>query len=1033
MKRMFLVATFLSITLSGFAQTSQHRLKPFVNARSFSRRNLVSSVVYKWDGDFLTENQNKYTGTDTLRILALRVSFKKDSDPLTTGDGTFDNSVPDTPVIDPPPHDRRYFESQLEALKNYYYKISNGKLVINSYVSDDIIKVPDSMSVYATVPSDTGLVKLFTDAITGGDKAGYTFSDFDVYVIFHAGVGRDVQLPYDPTPNDIPSAFVSYDDLKRISSETSTYQGISVENGSFHVKEGIILPETESQEGYEIGLLGTSALMFGFQLGMPALWDTKTQLSGIGRWGLMDQGSGNFSGLLPAEPCAWTKVFMGWEEPVLISPDTSIEVVSSIVKGKNRIYKVLINDHEYFLIENRQSDGNGDSVAVGINDRGGKVVFNSNGTVVVTGENGVILSADEYDFDLPGSGILIWHIDEKVIRDKIALNEVNGDKYHRGVDLEEADGAQDIGEVYGFISGGAGSEYGVLHDAWYEDNEINKLVNKKDVVEFTPDSYPCTDSYDQGNTHLIFNNFSRRDTVMRCTIRSDFFQKGFPVKFGNTYDPMGIIAADLDNDGYKEIFVPVKQGKIFSWNYDGSPASTNILKIEQEKLNGSVEQIQVSCCVDHQDGFTSVPVVFPGRDSVPSLLIASTGDGSVTGWSAADEDEDGLWDKYFTWQTEDNIILLAVINNKIFAGTDNGTVYILSRTGEMIQKLSSGDSPVAAIGKFAGASVFTLLQDGTLCFFDENTVVQYQYVLEGDALSGSAFCSADGTEGFVAITGDSEILTVSEKGEIKGSAGRGRLGEGITVPALADMDGDGRTDLFITGGGKLWGMNENCVFTDYFPVSIYGDNAFLSSPLIGDVDNDARPDVVAATSNGTVEAWSFNGTEAKEFPLTTGSSLPFTPVLTDIDGDSDTELIALSDRGWVYVWDLETLWQEEMFPWPEKFHDPSHTSCITAEIKDIEPSDEIMPAKSVYNYPNPVEGSSTVIRYKLECEAAVTIEIIDLNGNLVDRFSGPGNAFMNNEVVWNVENVSSGIYFCRVYAKSDKGEKRVTISIAVAK
>ena len=1034
MKRIFLIQIFLSATLFLSAQTSRHIFRSFAKSEFFSKRNLVSGAKYKWDGKSLLENRSGYSGTDTIRVLALRVSFTKDIDPLTTGNGTFDNSASDNPVIDPPPHNKRYFESQLEALKNYFYKVSNGKLVIIPRVSDEVIELPDSMSVYATAPTDTGLVRLFTDAISGGDKSGCIFSDFDVYVIFHAGVGRDVQLPYDPTPNDISSAFVSYDDLKRINSGSDAdYKGVSVENGNFFVKEGIILPETESQEGYQIGLLGTSAIMFGFQIGMPALWDTKTQHSGIGRWGLMDQGSGNFSGLLPAEPCAWTKIFMGWEEPVLVNPDTTIEVAAPSVKDKNRIYKVPINDHEYFLIENRESDVNRDSVAVGKNDRGGIVVFNSNGTVGFTGENGVIVSADEYDFDLPGSGILIWHIDEDVIKDKIADNEINIDKNHRGVDLEEADGAQDIGEGYGLISGGAGSEYGVLHDAWYEDNKINKLVNKKDIVEFTPESYPSTDSYDRGNTHLIFNGFSKRDTVMQCTIRSDFLQKGFPVRFGNTYDPMGIIAADLNNDGRKEIFIPEKQGKVFCWNPDGSPASSNMVTIEQDKLNGEKEEIHVPCCIDYKKEFTSMPVVFPGHDSVPSLLIASTKDGSVTGWSSADEDKNGLFDEVFTLQTDDNVILLAVINNEIFAGTDNGTVYTLSRTGEIIKKVNFGDSPVAAVGKFGVTSVFILLRNGNLSFADKDLAVSDNYITGDNALSGAAFCPSNGTGGFVAVTGGSGIMTLSAKGEVKGSAERERVGPGLTAPALADMDGDGMTDLFITGGSNVWGMNENCAFTDYFPLSINDDNKFLSSPVIGDVDNDDRPDIVAATSGGIVEAWSFDGAEEKGFPLTTGSSKPFTPVLTDLDGDGDVELIALSDRGWVFAWDLDTAWNEKMFPWPEKFHDSSHTSNLTAEIKGVEPSDEIMVVKSVYNYPNPVEGKSTVIRYKLECSADVNIEIIDLNGNLIDRFAGPGNAFMNNEVVWNVENVSSGIYFCRVYAKSDKGEKRVTISIAVAK
>ena len=46
---------------------------------------------------------------------------------------------------------------------------------------------------------------------------------------------------------------------------------------------------------------------------------------------------------------------------------------------------------------------------------------------------------------MPGEGLLIWHIDEEVMSSKWDSNTVNNDEEHKGMDLEEADGAQDIG------------------------------------------------------------------------------------------------------------------------------------------------------------------------------------------------------------------------------------------------------------------------------------------------------------------------------------------------------------------------------------------------------------------------------------------------------------------------------------------------------------------------------------------------------------------------------------------------------------
>jgi hypothetical protein len=69
---------------------------------------------------------------------------------------------------------------------------------------------------------------------------------------------------------------------------------------------------------------------------------------------------------------------------------------------------------------------------------------------------GSITDVDELDWSVPGlkndtanfqGGILVWHIDENVIEAKIGSNTINTDIDHRGVDVEEAKGSQDIGVV----------------------------------------------------------------------------------------------------------------------------------------------------------------------------------------------------------------------------------------------------------------------------------------------------------------------------------------------------------------------------------------------------------------------------------------------------------------------------------------------------------------------------------------------------------------------------------------------------------
>ena len=52
---------------------------------------------------------------------------------------------------------------------------------------------------------------------------------------------------------------------------------------------------------------------------------------------------------------------------------------------------------------------------------------------------------EEYDAFVPGSGVLIWHVDDEIIGDRIGARAVNNDPVRQGIALEEADGFRDVG------------------------------------------------------------------------------------------------------------------------------------------------------------------------------------------------------------------------------------------------------------------------------------------------------------------------------------------------------------------------------------------------------------------------------------------------------------------------------------------------------------------------------------------------------------------------------------------------------------
>lgn len=1024
--------------------------KIYLQKSSISKKNLLTSSLFNRDADqIFIKNPPAFSTafSDTVKLLALMVEFQIDDNDKTTGDGSFDLSTPEKPVIDPPPHTRSYFENQLKALANYYHSVSQGLLTIEKTVYPQTFRVPHTMDYYNSEDKQDdinwGLSRLLRDAVLCGDSAGVIFSDYDCYVIFHAGVGKDIDLGFDYTPCDIPSVFLNIDDLQEnFDSQNDLYQGISVQDSSFWIEEGIILPETESQENMEIGLLGTMAIMFGFQLGLPALWDTENGISGIGKWGLMDQGSGNYFGLIPAEPCAFSKVFLGWEKPITIHCGDSLKTACSKSVNTNRIYKVPINDHEYFLIENRQHDFNGDSIAVGINESEGNVLFYAAGTLQVESA-GVIISVDEYDYGLPGSGILIWHIDEQIILENLAENKINANKNHRGVDLEEADGAQDIGESYGFTSAGSGAEFGVIQDAWYKDNKINKLVNNADEVAFTPDGFPSSRSNSGGNSHIIISHFSNQDSIMNFSVFTDLFQDGFPCYFKTNQDTLfPPLFGDLDGNGKNEIIAA--DGKsIYAWNFKGAPFDSTDSYENIISVTGDTVFFQSSKLPLEISAFTQSPMIFNINDDLKDEIIIALNNGTIKAFCYTQDNSGDLKPSViFTWDENNSRItsgLHAVSSSSgisIIIGTSDGNVYSITAAGSTDWKHKCSSYEISGICKTSAEGSIAVTTSNLLIYLDKdgNETARKQFHDEENLTSPvTGPFGIDGHSMTALISGNKKILIYDRINDKYFSTDNKISGNNISALTAGDIDNDSFSEIITSSADKIQCFNHNLSFADYSPFPYYPRNTTLSPPLLADINGNGMIDIIVSSSNGNLEAWQPDGTMIRDFPLTTGSAQPACPLITDLDKDGDIEIAALSERGRLYVWDLPGSYTSESVIWGSYQHDQANSGMFTGKDSSPPEISDLMPDNFVYNYPNPARGNSTTIRYRLKESADIKIEIYDLAGEIVDNFSGPGEPYTDNEVVWDISDIDSGIYFCRVNAKSGRKNKSVICKIAVVK
>jgi hypothetical protein len=119
--------------------------------------------------------------------------------------------------------------------------------------------------------------------------------------------------------------------------------------------------------------------------------------------------------------------------------------------------------------------------------------------------------------------------------------------------------------------------------------------------------------------------------------------------------------------------------------------------------------------------------------------------------------------------------------------------------------------------------------------------------------------------------------------------------------------------------------------------------------------------------------------------------------------------------------------------WWQHLGDERHSNAEVSVTTFIPVSTEFFPKSRVYNWPNPVYGQSTQIRYFTSEDAVVTITILDLSGRKITELSGQGTAGMDNEVTWNVSNIQSGVYLARVEARGASRSDVVFIKIAVVK
>ncbi|MGD0590362.1 MAG: T9SS type A sorting domain-containing protein [Bacteroidota bacterium] len=972
------------------------------------------------------------TPIDTIRILAIMVEFQKDNDEQTTGDGTF--QLTGSPAqIDPPPHDSVYFRNKIRFVENYFHKVSNGILTVSGSIISQKIVLPKLMAAYSPPTTGTDNRKLTELAVESWHIADslhpeIDFSKYNVFVVFHAGAGRDIDLVsslgYNPTPYDIPSLYL---DSTTLATTLGSFSGIPV-HGNFNITNTIILPETESRDIsgtlFQLSINGLFAASLGSYLELPDLFNTTNGQSGIGQFGLMDGASiFAYSGLFPPEPSAWEKIYLGWVVPKSVESSNetlSLPAVGLTSTGQDIIYKIPISQSEYFLLENRNRDpeGNGQKLTIVKNGIDTSLYFRKDTAGFqyydVSGIVGSVVDVSDFDWAVigdmtdgtgkyDGGGILIWHIDENIIQAGLKSNTVNADIDHRGVELMEADGSKDIGQSYGSMDAGYGTENGSPLDCWFSGNSA---ILYKNI--FDGNSFPNSNSHSGAASLITIRDFSARSPNMTATVVIGSSVLKRDTALSRTLAYATTYPTSTKNH---HLYLPLNDS-IFAFQSNGRSLTNDASGL----FSGNKSSFGVA--VYEQTGSEIAASV---QDSVLSIfrLASPNVQGAYNSLTSITK----TISSRFTTSP-------CFLDTSILVGTESGMLYRLNSYGDTLSTRSIGSNSVSSIALLPVSS----------------TAIEYFFIAGNRMFSETSFIDLPSSSNTwmlaAAASPKGNFVVAAEKNGTKVVSFDRSLSQKlfeVSVPdsalqelAIADIDGDGEKDVIVQSATHLSVLSRVGVVLDGFPIQVRGANEFTGTPLIVDFDGDGKLEIIAFTNDGEMWVYNRNGKLLTGFPIqatSPGKSFP----LAYMDSSNTGGVVVLSEDGSLDAFLTSTTFTANSLAWWQHLGDDRHSNAEWTQTTSHPLSPEFLPKSRVYNWPNPVYGRSTQIRYYTSEDANITVTILDLSGVKITELKGRGTAGMDSEISWDVSKIQSGVYLARVEAQGITQNDVKIIKIAVVK
>ena len=289
-------------------------------------------------------------------------------------------------------NEANYGENNFKGSISDYFKAQSGGQFLLDFDVAGPVTLPNGYSYYGQNDDDgydkrpTKMVREACQAVDGSvDFSKYDWDgDGEVEEVFvvYAGNGEH------DTTNQPNLIWPHMDNLANYK-EQLTLDGVTINTYAC---------ASELNSDKTLSGIGTFCHEFSHCMGFPDMYDTASDGNnfGMGSWDLMDYGSYNGYGYVPAGYSGYEKMVCGWTTPIELDKPMTVNGMERLADmGQTYIIYNKGNRNEYYILENRQQSG--------------------------------------FDKYLPGSGLLIERVDyDKDIWEWNVVNTTNGGYYPEG-------------------------------------------------------------------------------------------------------------------------------------------------------------------------------------------------------------------------------------------------------------------------------------------------------------------------------------------------------------------------------------------------------------------------------------------------------------------------------------------------------------------------------------------------------------------------------------------------------------------------